>query len=89
MIIICCQYLEHNASYNINIHICVCVCVCVYVCVCVFVCVCVCVCVCLCVCVRVSQSKKNMKTENVPPSCQYMDQVEKKSLKDCIVLINI
>ena len=30
-----------------------------------------------------------MKFENVPLSCGYMDQVEKKSLKDCIVLINI
>ena len=39
--------------------------------------------------VRVSQKNKNVKTENVPLSYGYMDQVEKKSLKDCILLINI
>ena len=32
---------------------------------------------------------KKLKAENVPLSCGYMDQVVKKSLKDCIVLINI
>ena len=32
---------------------------------------------------------KNVKFENVPLSCGYMDQVEKKSLKDCIVSKNI
>ena len=32
---------------------------------------------------------KNGKFENVPLSCGYLGQVEKKSLKDCIVLINI
>ena len=32
---------------------------------------------------------KNVKTENIPLLCEYMDQVEKKSLKDYIVLINI
>ena len=30
-----------------------------------------------------------MKIENVPLSCGYMDHVEKKSLKDCIVSMNI
>ena len=34
------------------------------------------------------QKNKNVKTENVPLSCGYMDQVENNSLKDCIVLIN-
>ena len=32
---------------------------------------------------------KNVKTENIPLSCEYMDQVEKKRLKEYIVLINI
>ena len=32
---------------------------------------------------------KNVKSENVPLLCGYMDQVEKKNLKDCIVLVNI
>ena len=38
---------------------------------------------------RVSQKTQNVKIENVPLSCGYMDHVEKKSLKDRIVLINI
>ena len=33
--------------------------------------------------------QKNVKTENVPISFEYMDQVEKKSLKECLVSINI
>ena len=32
---------------------------------------------------------KNVKSENVPLLCGYMDQEEKKSLKDCMVSINI
>ena len=32
---------------------------------------------------------KKFKDENIPLSCEYMDQLEKKSLKDCIVFINI
>ena len=35
------------------------------------------------------KKQKKFKLKNVPLSCGYTDQVEKKSLKDCIVLINI
>ena len=35
------------------------------------------------------KTHENVKTENDPVYCGYMDQVEKKILKDCIVLINI
>ena len=35
------------------------------------------------------KKQKNLKAEKVPLSCGYIDQVEKKSLKDCIVLINM